>query len=92
MTTLLTLILLMMMTNTNTTTCEYYALTTVVTNVDYSIDVVACEDSTGNVWEFYGTEDWLEGDVCSMVMCDEGTDNIEDDTIVSTRYSGYTLH
>lgn len=78
------------MLNSNPQT-EYYALTTIVAEVDYTTDTVVCVDSTGNAWAFTGCEDWLVDDVCSLMMCDQGTDNIEDDTIVSVRYSGYTL-
>ena len=66
-----------------------YALTTQVVQVDYENDLVVCEDFNGNLWEFEGTEDWMYGDIASLVMNDMGTPEIYDDEIVSARYSGY---
>ena len=85
------LIMMMMSIHNNTTEYHRYATTTVVTKIDYATDTVVCEDSAGYEWAFYGIEDWCIGDVCSMVMCDNGTPSILDDTIESVRYSGYTL-
>lgn len=85
------LIMMMMSIHNNTTDYYRYATTTVVVEIDYTTDTVVCEDSAGYEWAFYGVEDWRIGDVCSMVMCDNGTSSILDDTIESVRYSGYTL-
>lgn len=76
----------------DTSVCNYYALTAIVEEIDYAADTVVCVDSTGNTWAFIGCEDWLKGDVCSVVMYDNNTENIEDDEIVSVRYSSYVLH
>lgn len=73
------------------TTHELYALTTVVVNVDYDNDIVTVEDFNGFLWEFYGCEDWYEGDCCSMVMDNMGTDLIFDDEILSARYNAWNL-
>ena len=72
-------------------TCEYYALTTCVVEVDRDNDIVTCEDSNGNLWEFYGCEDWQEGDCASLLMNDQGTPSIYDDAIEGARYSAWTL-
>lgn len=66
-----------------------YALTTQVVQVDYENDLVVCQDFNGNLWEFSGCEDWMYGDIASLVMNDCGTPEIYDDEIVSARYSGY---
>ena len=67
-----------------------YALTTQVVQVDYENDVVVCQDFNGNLWEFEGTEDWMYGDIASLVMNDMGTPEIYDDEIVAPpRYGGY---
>ena len=66
-----------------------YALTTQVVQVDYENDLVVCEDFNGNLWEFEGCEDWMYGDIASLVMNDMGTPEIYDDEIVSARYGGY---
>lgn len=62
----------------------FYPLTTTVTDV--ADDVVTVEDSTGNIWEFKGADDWEIGDGCSLLMFDNLTDDITDDVIVKTRY------
>lgn len=75
--------------NTEPEPFHYYAKTCMVTEINPETDIVTTEDCNGNTWEFYGTEDWLPGDICSMVMDDKGTENIYDDEIVNVRYSGY---
>ena len=67
---------------------ENYPLTTIVTEINPEIDVVSITDNNGFVWQFYGVEDWEEGDVCSVIMNDNGTETIFDDIIVTTRYGG----
>ena len=65
-----------------------YPLTTKVVMVDYPTDVVWCKDFNGNIWEFYGCEDWAIGDIASLLMNDNGTEIIYDDEIMSARYQG----
>ena len=65
-----------------------YATTTIVVDVDYVNDTVACEDCNGNVWEMYGAEDWQAGDFATLTMNTCGTTNIYDDEIINARYSG----
>ena len=50
---------------------------------------VVVEDFNGNLWAFEGTEDWMEGDICAMIMSDEATPEIYDDVIIQVRYCGY---
>ena len=67
-----------------------YALTTQVVQVDYENNVVVCQDFNGNLWEFSDCEDWMYGDIASLVMNDMGTPEIYDDEIVAPpRYSGW---
>ena len=66
-----------------------YSLTTVVEYVDYNHDKVYCKDFNGEVWCFNGCEDWIEGDIASMVMFDNGSKIIYDDEIISIRYNGW---
>lgn len=75
----------------NLTNGWYYALTTCVVEVDRDNDIVTCEDSNGNLWEFYGCEDWQEGDCASLLMNSRGTASIYDDAIEGARYSAWTL-
>lgn len=67
---------------------ETYAITTVVVEVNEQDDLVACEDCNGNVWTFYGVEDWQNGDFATLTMNTCGTADIYDDEIVTARYSG----
>ncbi len=66
-----------------------YPMTTKVVELDRENDVVTCEDFNGFLWQFEGCEDWQEGDICSMIMNDNGTPKIFDDEIVSVKYDGY---
>lgn len=61
-----------------------YPLSTTVTEINN--DTVTVEDTNGNLWSFDGTEDWQVGDGCSLLMDSNGTNNIEDDIIISTQY------
>lgn len=65
-----------------------YAKTTKVIEVNQITDTVVCEDYNGNQWEFTECEDWEVGDIATLLMNDNGTENIYDDTIVEARYSG----
>lgn len=68
----------------------YYPTTMAVVDVDYENDEVTAMDFNGYLWSWEGCEDWYEGDVASMMMCDNGTDDyIFDDIIISTKYSGW---
>lgn len=66
-----------------------YPLTAVVVELNTENDIVVCEDYAGNTWEFFGVEDWIEGDIASMIVNDKGTTKIKDDEIVLVRYGGW---
>lgn len=69
---------------------ETYPHCGVVCSVNYEEDTVACADPQGNIWEFYGCEDWACGDIVAMTMSDAGTpETIYDDEILSVKYCGY---
>lgn len=70
---------------------SYYALATVVTAIDSTEDAVICEDSTGNVWAFYGIEDWQVGNNANLLMHDNGTKSIYDDVICGATYANWDL-
>ena len=40
----------------------------------------------GDIWRYRGIEDWEINDMCSVVFCDNGTEEIDDDEIVYMRY------
>ena len=66
-----------------------YPMTTVVTDVNYSTDTVTLTDFNSFEWQFVGTEDWDNGDICSCIMSDNGTPYIFDDEIITVKYDGW---
>ena len=60
----------------------------VVVEVNYADDYIVIEDFTGNCWEWSGVEDWDNGDIVSMIMDDNNTEQIFDDSILAIRYNG----
>lgn len=89
MITRLVIMLVIILANVSVNGSSEYSLSTIVTEVDKANDIVVCQDFNGNLWEFEGTEDWLVGDICSMMMSDNGTETIYDDIIIDVRYDGY---
>jgi hypothetical protein len=57
--------------------------------VDKAGDVILIEDLAGHRWIYGGAEDWLEGDMISMIMDSRGTEQIKDDEIVKIQYEGW---
>lgn len=70
---------------------DYYALTTKVVEIDREADIVTCEDYNGNLWKFYGVEDWEVNDCASLLMDSNGTKKIYDDVVKGARYSAWEL-
>lgn len=70
---------------------HYYANTAVVTEVDKANDLVTVEDSTGNTWQFNGTEDWEFADTCSMLMDSKGTKSVANDEIIQVTYCAFEV-
>ena len=67
-----------------------YAKSTIVSEVDYSHNLVIVKDFNNVPWTFFGCDDWEVGDICGLVMDNNGTPHdIFDDKIVSTNYCGY---
>ena len=56
--------------------------------VEICNDEVVVETCTGNLFAFCGAEDWFIGDCVSMIMDSCGTLNVEDDVIITVKYSG----
>lgn len=75
----------------NPISSENYPVTLIVTRVNEETDTVTTSTATGFVYEFSGVEDWIVGDLCSVIMNDNGTpETIADDQIEKYQYSGYT--
>lgn len=67
-----------------------YEIGAVVLAVDYPADIVSVIDGDGEIWCFYGCDDWQAWDRCQLIMSDNGTPgNMYDDMIVSVTYTGY---
>ena len=65
-----------------------YPLSARIISINKTADEVTAEDSNGNLWGFTGAEDYEINDTVALIMDSKGTQNIKDDEIVSTRYSG----
>lgn len=65
-----------------------YPETAIVREIDPVEDTVLVECGNGNLFVFKGTDDWEEDDICSMLMSDNGTVNVNDDIILDVKYSG----
>lgn len=74
-----------------TASAEMYPKTAKVIEVNYDEDLVTIETCTGITYTFEGCEDWIEGDGVSLIMEDNGTESILDDSILMAEYTGWTL-
>ena len=68
-----------------------YPVTMQVVDIDTREDLVTIQTATGFLYEFSGSEDYNCGDLVSVIMFSNGTQDITDDTILCVRYSGYTI-
>ena len=66
---------------------DFYPETAVVTEI--KSDIVTVTTFTGNEFQFSGVEDWMVGDIVSMIMNGNNTDDVKDDEIISVKYSGF---
>lgn len=67
---------------------DFYPLTGLVTEAKGELITVICQN--GNEFQFRDSrEDWVKDDICSMIMMDCGTKNVNDDMVIKARYSGY---
>lgn len=49
-------------------------------------DIVLVTTSTGNLYEFYGAEDWETDDYCMLLMHNNKTDTVKDDMVIDAEY------
>lgn len=68
---------------------RYYPNSGYILYADYDNDLLLIEDTSGMKWLYEGVEDWMDGDRCSMIMDNKGTENIKDDDIIKIRYEGW---
>lgn len=65
-----------------------YMETAIVIDINNNTVSVICAD--GNVFGFFSNDgDWCNGDICTMIMYNNGTESVTDDRIVNVKYAGY---
>lgn len=62
-----------------------YILRAEVIEVNPLEDTVVCEDINGKAWEFYGADDFQQGEFVLLLMNDEATETIYDDEVLDVR-------
>ena len=70
---------------------EEYPACGIVTKIDQENDIIYFTDFYGEVWSFYGIEDWAIGDIVAAIMEDMGTSSIYDDMIIKVQYAGWVI-
>lgn len=69
---------------------NFHSRVAMVTEINSDNNIITVTCGNGNMFSFYGEcEDWMCGDLCSLIMYDNGTENVYDDKIVNVRYGGY---
>ena len=68
-----------------------YPATMKVIAISPTTDVVTMETATGHMYEMTGVEDYLVGDLVSLIMDDKETTEIADDEILDARYAGWWI-
>ena len=63
-----------------------YAEAGIVTELDYTTDMVTFMDARGMCWSFYGVEDWQVGDLLCAILYDAGTIDPLDDAVIGATY------
>ena len=67
-----------------------YTLQAVVISFECKKDKVAALGDDGNIWLWYGIEDWLIWDLAMLTMLDPGTpQDPTDDIVMHARYIGW---
>ncbi len=66
----------------------FYPMSAQVVEINEEANAWAIEDTHGHVWELDEHEDWMIGDNCSCIFCDNGTEDITDDIPCVVWYVG----
>lgn len=66
-----------------------YPQTFIITDINEKTDIVTISTCTGIEYQFTGINDYINGDFVSCVMYNNFSENINDDIILSHKYSGY---
>jgi hypothetical protein len=62
-----------------------------VTTIDRNRDMVTCVDAEEQVWQFFGAEDYLVGDLVRCEIDDRGTLEFSDDIILNHHWLGVSF-
>ena len=69
---------------------NFHSRVAMITEIDEENNIITVTCGNGNMFSFYNTDgDWMLGDLCSLIMYDNGTEIVHDDKVVSVRYGGY---
>lgn len=60
----------------------YYPRIMTVTNIETETEIIVCDDAEGNLWTFYGMENYKIGTNVFVIMDSKGTEEIFDDSII----------
>lgn len=67
---------------------HFYSRVATVQGFAPESDRVIFVDALGHYWIMDGIEDWMPGDVASLVMFDNGTAKVTDDRVIRATYQG----
>lgn len=67
---------------------EFYPLLTIIVDVCGETDIVTCLDKYGDEWQFFGADCWELGDLCNLLMFDNGAYYTAHE-IVNTYWEGH---
>lgn len=67
---------------------EFYPRLAVVVEIYPEDDLVVCLDKYGEEWLFFGADTWAVGDLCNLLMFNNGEDYTEHE-IVEIYWEGY---
>lgn len=63
----------------------------IVSDLDFKNDLVTISFSSGMLFDFYGIDDLMVGDIVAVTMDDNGTpDYVMDDKTINIKYAGST--
>lgn len=69
---------------------NFHSRVAIITEIDKGNNFITVTCGNGNTFSFYDAdEDWACGDLCSLIIYDNGTEDVYDDKVVCSRYGGY---
>ena len=68
-------------------TDNLYILKTTIKEINDKSDIVTVITDNGNMYQFYGIEDWQINDKCLLIMDSKEVNNAKDDVIIKEIYT-----